>query len=440
MSQRSYALPTETGGSSGPADRAAARAYERRPRKVGQLPAALVLHFMVLAPFIESARVGPVSIGRLIAAVAVATLVAQLAFTRWRPHRLAPVSWLPPALFAAWALASGLWAAHHASWLFAMGQISLALAYFVAFAFLVTDAAQVRPLLRTYTIAAVASAGLGAVQFADQARATGLQGDPNLYSLYLVAAIPAALALASGANPRRRWWLAALVPMLAGVVAAQSRGAVVATVVVLVYLGARGGMRGGRPARALPGLVMALIAVGGLLWAASNLSDRFDPSRVEEDRASGRLDIWHVALRAYQDHPALGLGAGNFKPESIQLLTDEPGVEIIEGHLLELSGIQVHNVYLETLSELGPLGAALFVATVVVAVVGLGAAARMSPSRPELAALMPMLLAYAAGATFLSIINSKLLWLLVGTAAGLLAASPAGARGDSELEISHRTL
>lgn len=402
------------------------------PPQIRQYRTALLLRLMVLVPFVEGAKSGPLSIGRVFAAVAITALAARLVLTRWRPHRLPAPAWLPPILFATWAMASGFWATHAASWLFALGQIGLAIAYFAVFAFLVTDPAQVRPLLQTYTLAAIAVAMVGIFQITGGVRAAGLQGDPNLYALYQVAAIPAAFGLSRGAGPvARKWWLVAVLPLLASVLAAQSRGAVVAAAVVFAYLGVREGLRGdgGRVSgRLLPSLLAALLVVSGLVWAATSLSDRFNPQRVEADRASGRLDLWYVAWRAHEQHPVLGLGAGNFKPESVDLLTREPGVELIQSHLLDSSGIEVHNVYLEALSELGPLGAALFVGTLLVTLAGLGAAARASPSRPEIAALVPMLLAYLAGATFLSIVNSKLLWLLVGVNAALWATRPVRVR------------
>jgi len=394
------------------------------PRQTGRQPTVVLLHVLVIVPFVEGARLGPLSAGRLLALVAVVILAAQLVVTRWRPPKLRPVVWVPPVLFATWALASGFWALHPESWLRALGQFGLAIAYFAVFAFLVRDPAQVPPLLRTYTLAALAVSVVGVVQLAGGLRAGGFQGDPNIYGLYQVAAIPVAIELARGAGPAtRRWWLAALLPLLVSVVATQSRGAVVATAVVLIYLALREGMRGGRlRVRLLPGLLVALLAVSALVWVAASVSDRFDPARVEEDRGSGRIDLWYVAWRAYEQHPVLGLGAGNFQPESVELLSHEPGVQMVQSHLLDTPGVLVHNVYLEALSELGPPGAALFVGTLLVTLVGLGGAARASPSCPELAALVPMLLAYIAGATFLSIINSKLLWLLVGVCAALWAA------------------
>jgi hypothetical protein len=67
--------------------------------------------------------------------------------------------------------------------------------------------------------------------------------------------------------------------------------------------------------------------------------------------SNGRLQAWHVALDEWHAHPVLGGGAGSFAefwaaagPNQTQLL-------------------EVHNLYLETLAELGPIGLALLAAT-----------------------------------------------------------------------------
>jgi tetratricopeptide (TPR) repeat protein len=70
--------------------------------------------------------------------------------------------------------------------------------------------------------------------------------------------------------------------------------------------------------------------------------------------SNGRLQAWHVALDEWHAHPLLGGGAGSFAeywaaagPNQTQL-------------------VEVHNLYLETLAELGPIGLALLAATLLV--------------------------------------------------------------------------
>src|SRR5207249_5247629 len=76
------------------------------------------------------------------------------------------------------------------------------------------------------------------------------------------------------------------------------------------------------------------------------------------DRGSGRTDLWNSAWHGYTQHPWLGLGAGNFRARSLGLLMTTPGVNIRASYVAP--GREVHNAYLETLTELGPVGFVLF--------------------------------------------------------------------------------
>jgi O-antigen ligase len=84
--------------------------------------------------------------------------------------------------------------------------------------------------------------------------------------------------------------------------------------------------------------VMAVLAVGVL---AANSENSYAPSN--------RSAYWHVAWAEWKDHRILGSGAGTF------------------GHYWQQKGTgsgaqDAHNLYLESLAELGPVGAALLVA------------------------------------------------------------------------------
>lgn len=85
-------------------------------------------------------------------------------------------------------------------------------------------------------------------------------------------------------------------------------------------------------------IVMAVLAVGVL---AANSVNAYAPSN--------RSEYWHVAWAEWKDHPVLGSGAGTF------------------GHYWQQKGTgsgaqDAHNLYLESLAELGPVGAALLIA------------------------------------------------------------------------------
>lgn len=388
-----------------------------------RIPSA-ILHMLVVVLFAESLSVGPLSVGRLLAIGAVLALAVRLVMTSWRPGALPTWSWVPVVLFVIWAWASGLWASVPSAWGFAMGQLALAVCFYTAFALLLSSAAQLRPLLVTYAAGATAAAIVGCVQFALGARATGLQGDPNLYAIYQVAALPAIVVLSRTTRRHRTMWRLALVATAASIVASGSRGGLLATLVtglVMVVGRARRGPEMNR--RSVGALAIAGIALLGVLVVASiTVNHRLNPGTVAKDRASGRVDIWYVAATSVERHPLLGIGGGNFKPQSVSLLQTTPGVGLTKSHLLESGGIEVHNVYLETVTEYGVVGGALWLLLLGSAFAGLLAAERRLGSTGPVTALVPMLIAFMTAAIFVSVVNSKLLWMLVGLAAALQTA------------------
>lgn len=125
-------------------------------------------------------------------------------------------------------------------------------------------------------------------------------------------------------------------------------GAILASAVVLTAAGVAAG---------------ALIAAGGPVSVVERGVDAFTelPATGEGDlqrrllsvSGSGRGDYWHVAWEMVRDEPLLGTGAGSFEAHWLQ----ERPVSF------SLPARDAHNLYLETLAELGPIGLALLLAT-----------------------------------------------------------------------------
>jgi O-antigen ligase len=106
------------------------------------------------------------------------------------------------------------------------------------------------------------------------------------------------------------------------------------------------------------GVLLAVVLVGGVryggqTWASfqrpvdrnSEVSDRFFSVS-----GTGRSQYWRVAWRDFRDHPVLGSGAGSYPQYWTQ---HRPGPRFVR---------DAHNLYLETLAELGPLGLILLLA------------------------------------------------------------------------------
>ena len=106
---------------------------------------------------------------------------------------------------------------------------------------------------------------------------------------------------------------------------------------------------------ALPVLAVAavLVRLGGPAEAYDSFKAAPAPThgdvqgRVFSLSGSNRADYWRVAWRVYEEHPALGAGAGTY---SRSWLRERPVPQPVQ---------DAHSLYLETLAELGPIGLAL---------------------------------------------------------------------------------
>lgn len=385
-----------------------------------------LLHLLVLTGFVEGVVVGPVSAGRVMFVVALLVVVLTLAAdpdTRIVPH---PAVGIPAVLLFAWVLVSGAWAGSRGSWLGSLYELVLALGFFTAYTVLISSRDVVRRLLITFAVGALVVAPLGIVQAAQAGRAIGLQGDPNTYALYQLAALPIAVFLAVRAQGwARAGWSLTAVLLVASVLAAQSRGAAVALVLVAFWL-----LWDGAGTKVTPAQRGVRIVAGGVTTVAAYSVaalwfPRFELEAAIEGGGTGRWEIWRAALQGWQERPWLGLGAGNFEAQSGRLLSQTPGLDL-DPHSVTFDGIKVHNMYLEPLVDLGPVGLATVLALLA------GTAALLVQDRRRhptdvIGALVPMLLGFAVAATFLSAVSNKLLWALAGFAAALpYVAQPRG--------------
>ena len=133
---------------------------------------------------------------------------------------------------------------------------------------------------------------------------------------------------------RRALPLAVLLPTLA---LTESRGALVALVIALVVLVViRFRLR-----RAHVIALVGALAIAGSVVVLSARSDFYGE----------RPSYWRVAWRDYRHNPALGSGAGTY-------VRAWAGTRTPSGHI----ALDAHNLYLETLAEVGPVGLTLLAA------------------------------------------------------------------------------
>ncbi|HEY7983747.1 MAG TPA: O-antigen ligase family protein [Ktedonobacterales bacterium] len=203
-------------------------------------------------------------------------------------------------------------------------------------------------------------------------RATAfLYGSGNALAAYLERAAPFALALAlapAAALARRPWArpaLAALVALLvAGIALTGSRGALAASAVVLLGMGALA-LAGTRRARVWLGLTaLALVALGAALLlsgAGAGLVAGHTGS------AGVRLFVWLAALHMLRDHPIFGIGLDQFlyyysphfsaQPYWITTFNGRPTAAGLEPDLAH-----PHNLVLDLWLSLGIAGLVAFAA------------------------------------------------------------------------------
>jgi O-antigen ligase len=163
-----------------------------------------------------------------------------------------------------------------------------------------------------------------------------------------------ALALASrGGSPGSLRWLqvSTVPPMVATLVLTRSFGAVAATLVGLVVFAALVA----RWRTVLACVVMVAVAAFGVSAAMSERGTHHARSTPGGGMSvNARLSLWGVALRSVPHSPLLGTGAGSFERLWLQ-----------ERHARTYA-YSAHNLYLETLTELGIVGLSFL--TVVLAV------------------------------------------------------------------------
>ena len=250
-------------------------------------------------------------------------------------------------------------------------------------------------------------------------RLTGSFGDANSLATMLVAAMTlcAGLWLYSRRSPRLRLFLIAVVALtIIGLVGSLSRSGLLAFAVVLLLATVIGGRA--RKAAIWACIVVLVAAPTYFVFFAGQRAHRVDSTQ-----SSGRNDIWLVAERAWEAHPLLGVGAGNFEVVSHDYI-ERPGL-LTNGAFFVYDTKVVHNIYLEQLTTLGPLGLILLLGAFATLLrTGMRTAhifERLGDAELELLARFWVLalMAFLTADFFLSELVDKQLWIVIGLGLGL---------------------
>lgn len=261
----------------------------------------------------------------------------------------------PVVLFLAWAALSLVWSPYKnasSHWLLSLLSYGILLV-------LVSQYAQTRKG-RWLIVASLIGMGviegvLGIVQYVwlGEARAKGTFFNPNFYASYEGAILILSLSLTVGKSPSENLRLSSIlwagIALVTGTafVMAQSRGALVALLVVMCLLGV---FRFGKVAVAA---LLACLILGAII--PNPLRERISEASSQDPYAYTRLDIWKNSLERFAEHP-LGIGLGMYKYGSFQDRFPT-GDHIVR---YKKRAESAHNEYLQMGVELGVVGLLIF--------------------------------------------------------------------------------
>lgn len=296
-------------------------------------------------------------------------------------------TWL--ALFALWALASAAWAPN-APLAWARATVSIGMLGVLRAARASVPEGRTRVVvLGMLAVGAVGMIVDGALVLAGKASgdydpsaakfSSGLFVHNNLASSYATLLAPLAVAMLASARPGRRAvrvsGVIALVGLVAYLFVLNSRaGLLAAALGVGVAIGARLARpwlaRRAAPSGALRAAAVAVVVVAALLPFSTSARgvakdlfyDAVSVTGLDPGDVQRRPVLWAKGMRMVGDHPVLGVGAGNFAvmlPRYDRLIVKVP---------------HAHNDALHVLTEMGPVGLALFAAWLVASAAQVGAA------------------------------------------------------------------
>lgn len=377
--------------------------------------AATAVGLLVLGGWLAHARTDRASIGAAL-----------------RPHRrLLTVV----ALLVGWLTLSLAWTENPGSAASKLGDWYVNAAALIVLLTSVRTPRAVRLVVGAVVLAVVAAVGLAlaGIDLASaeapqgaavvQGRLQGVAGDPNFMAAFIVPAIVLAAALRGAVGSHAKALLAvALVVLVVGLAATQSRGGLLGALVALVA--AFVAMRGRRGAVLGAGAV-ALLVIG--VWLSANPGALERLQSAEQDRGNGREDLWLVAWRMSGDHPVTGVGLNAFRVHSGEYVR-QPGALSYVDLVVDRPHV-VHNTYLEMLAETGVVGLGLTLAMALIAVISALQAARRFERVGErgLAVLARGVVAADAGlltaAFFISAQATATVWVLLAVGPMLLGVS-----------------
>ena len=280
-----------------------------------------------------------------------------------RVGRRLPIHWdgvrgLALGAFLVWAAASHLWSVAPAVtdvWL--VGLVKVALAWLLVVNLVTTPRRLAIVCLALVAGSIVTSVG-GILRYVSGDELSqgfrtlwlGVYGDPNYLAEYLALTVPLAVAFIARPGTRIGVRLVCAVALLLAVtciVLTFSRGGFLG----LVFGGLVWALRE-RAQRTKALVLSASLALGVAVFAPATYWERTDTlEEFEQDQSAlGRIYAWHVASAANLDRPLRGVGGGAFRE----------AWPLYAGADARREALVAHNIFLDTLGELGWVGFFLF--------------------------------------------------------------------------------
>jgi O-antigen ligase len=362
--------------------------------------------------------VGPIRMGRIVAAVAIGVLLWKLVVERWRPPAVPVRHWIFILVLTVWATATGAWSGETGGWFFALGLLGLGIAFYCVTALMVDSHALIQQYLRAFWWGGLWGSGAGVLALFLGTRSVGFGGDPNYFGLLQASMIPLTVYYRRNeTDPLRRWWYTfALLFVFAGAAGAGSRSGIIgASVAIVGTMVTRPGISGVKRARTA---VVAVI-VAGLAFIVLFVANPHNLQRGFHDRGAGRLDFWAVSLDLIGNRPVLGHGFGQFRYDIVDGLAITPGVQQVSE---QRDDVSAHNTYLDILGDLGIPGLLAWAAVLAVTFAGF-LRPRWPHTKQLSTTLAVMMLPVMSSSMLLPLLNNKLMWSLIGLSAALQVPS-----------------
>lgn len=325
-------------------------------------PAAL-MPAAVMMMWFEFGR-GQVSTGRIFTGLALSTLVLLIVTTPWRPPALMVRGWIAGAPLVLWSLMTGFWSVKFGTWALASFAWLISVTYLLIFAWFTKGVDHLRLWLERWVWVGAANAVVLTVPWLIFGRRVqGFNGNANAYASYLVMALPLITMMIHRRRGAARWRaMALLIPYVFMLILSGSRmGLICAGFMGMYCLVTYPGVA---PVRRLVTGVVGVIGMAGAYLVALLLNpERLSLAGFVSDKGAGRLEVWNAGLSVLPDHWVAGLGLGQFKTQSIDLMQKVTGGSfdaINQPGVRSAGTYEIHNQYLGIILEMGVVGAVCY--------------------------------------------------------------------------------